>query len=144
MKLYLVQFHPEPGEKEKNLTRILEYIDKGLGAGANLICFGETALTGYELTGKLDYKELAEPIPGPATDKVAAKIKGKNCLVCFGMQELPGLFWYAAARFRGHIQCCSSNRPGWNYWNRSKTLPREFLVIEDRNYLLGRRPLQAG
>ena len=87
MKLQLVQFRPEPNDKDGNLGRILRYIDEGLAVGANLIAFGEQALVGYDLNGKIRYGELAEPIPGPVTDKVAAKIRGKNCMVLFGMPE---------------------------------------------------------
>lgn len=87
MKLQLVQFHPEPNDKDGNLDRILGYVDEGLAAGANLIAFGEQALVGYVLDGRVRYSELAEPIPGPVTDRVAAKLKGKNCLVLFGMPE---------------------------------------------------------
>ena len=87
MKLHLVQIHPEINNKEANLAKILDYVDRGLAAGANLIAFGECALVGYELGGKVKYNDLAEPIPGPATEKVAARLKGKHCLVLFGMAE---------------------------------------------------------
>ena len=87
MKLHLVQMHPELNDKEANLAKILDYVDKGLEAGANLIAFGECALLGYELMGKVDYYGLAEPIPGPTTEKIAERIKGKHCLVILGMAE---------------------------------------------------------
>ncbi|MFC2032210.1 carbon-nitrogen hydrolase family protein [Chloroflexota bacterium] len=93
MKIQLVQFHPEINEedqkagKEANLVRILDHVDKGLAAGANLIAFGEQALVGYDLAGKVKYADLAEPIPGPVTEQIQAKLKGKNCMVLLGMPE---------------------------------------------------------
>jgi len=87
MKLHLVQVHPEINNKEANLAKILDYVDRGLAAGADLIAFGECALAGYEVSGQVKYSDLAEPIPGPATQKVAARLKGRHCLVLFGMAE---------------------------------------------------------
>ncbi|MFC2032211.1 carbon-nitrogen hydrolase family protein [Chloroflexota bacterium] len=87
MKIHLVQFHPEINDKAGNLARILDYVDKGLAVGANLIAFGEQALVGYDLKSNVKYAELAEPIPGPVTNKLAAKLKGKDCLVLLGMPE---------------------------------------------------------
>lgn len=87
MKLFLVQMHPELNDKVANLEKILGWIDRGLAAGANLIAFGECVLTGYDTTGKVDYESLAETIPGPATEQITARIKGKRCLVIVGMAE---------------------------------------------------------
>ena len=87
MKLYLVQITPELGNPQANLVKILDWVDRGLSAGADLIAFGECAREGYEVTGKVDYAALAEPIPGPATEAVARRLQGKRTLVCFGMAE---------------------------------------------------------
>lgn len=87
MKLHLVQIRPELNDKRANLDKMLGYIEQGLAAGANLIAFGECALNGYEVTGKVDYEGLAEPIPGPSTLEIARRLKGKHCLVLMGMAE---------------------------------------------------------
>ncbi len=87
MKLYLVQIAPELGNPEANLATMLGWIDRGLAAGADLIAFGECAREGYDVTGKVDYAALAEPVPGPATEAVRARLKGSRSLVCFGMAE---------------------------------------------------------
>ncbi len=87
MKLYLVQITPELGNPAANLDKILNWVDRGIAAGADLIAFGECAREGYDVSGKVDYAALAETIPGPATEAVAERLKGKKTLVCFGMAE---------------------------------------------------------
>ena len=106
MKIQLVQMHPEINEKEPdlgkeaNLNKISDYVDKGLEAGANLIAFGECALVG-ENTDKIKYRDLCEPIPGPATEKIANKIRGKSTYVVFGMAEADGSCVYNSAPLIG-------------------------------------------
>ncbi|MFC1980627.1 carbon-nitrogen hydrolase family protein [Chloroflexota bacterium] len=85
MKVWLVQMQAKVNDKEANLIKILDYINQGVTSGANLIVFPELVLTGYV---RANYYELAEPIPGPATDKVANLIRGKHTYVVFGMPEV--------------------------------------------------------
>jgi predicted amidohydrolase len=101
MKLYLVQIRPEFNNPSANLAKMLDYIDRGLEAGANLIAFGECALLGYDLGGKVDYEKYAEPVPGPATSAICERLKGKHCLVTFGMAERDGDDVYNAAPLLG-------------------------------------------
>lgn len=101
MKLYLVQMRPECNNPAANLAKIMDHVDQGLAAGANLIAFGECALHGYDLGGKVDYARYAEPVPGPATDAICERIKDKHCLVTFGMAERDGDDIYNAAPLLG-------------------------------------------
>lgn len=87
MKLHLVQIQPELNNKEANLQKILDYVDNGIETGADLIAFGELALVGCDSSGVVRYNEVAEPIPGPSTEKILAKLKGTHCMVLFGMAE---------------------------------------------------------
>jgi predicted amidohydrolase len=87
MKLYLVQMHPELGDTGANQAKIIEWVERGLAAGADLIAFGECAREGYDLSGRLDYATLAETIPGPATEEIRKRLKGTKTLVCCGMAE---------------------------------------------------------
>lgn len=65
-------------DKEKNLSKALNYLDK-LGGKADIACFPELFTTGYNLdliSG--DLHKLAEPIPGETTDLLghrAAKLR---------------------------------------------------------------------
>ncbi len=87
MKLQLVQMHPELGDTTANMEKILDYVTRGVAAGADLIAFGECAREGYEISGKVDYAALAESIPGPATAEIARRLKGSRSLVLCGMAE---------------------------------------------------------
>jgi len=93
--------HPELNDKKANLAKILDYVDRGLEAGADLIAFGECALTGYELTGQVDYGALAESVPGLATEQIVRRIGGRRALVLFGMAERAGGDVYNAAPLVG-------------------------------------------
>lgn len=87
MKLYLVQMQPKINDKRTNLDKMLGYVSLGLAAGANLIAFGECALSGYDTTGLVDYEGLAETVPGPATEAISRLLNGRRCLVLLGMPE---------------------------------------------------------
>jgi predicted amidohydrolase len=100
MRIHLVQMAAKSNDKSTNLGKILRYVEEGLSKGANLIIFGELALNGYDLSG-VNYRELAEPIPGPSTEAVAKCISGKNCYVVFGMAESDRGFVYNAAPLIG-------------------------------------------
>lgn len=100
MRIHLVQMNVQVNDREANLKKILDYVDRGLSAEANLIVFGECALVGYDFEA-VNYKDLAEPIPGPATEKVAEMIAGRNCYVVFGMAESDGGFVYNSAPLIG-------------------------------------------
>jgi predicted amidohydrolase len=97
MKLYLVQMHPALGDTTANLAKIIDWVDRGLAAGADLIAFGECAREGYELSGQVDYATLAETIPGPATRDIQRRLQGTKTLVCCGMAERAGDDVYNAA-----------------------------------------------
>jgi predicted amidohydrolase len=101
MKLYLVQMHPALGDTIANLAQIIDWVDRGLAAGADLIAFGECAREGYELSGQVDYAALAETIPGPATRDIQRRLKGTKTLVCCGMAERAGDDVYNAAPLLG-------------------------------------------
>jgi len=101
MKLYLVQMQPELGDTSANLAKIIDWVEKGLAVGADLIAFGECACEGYELSGKVDYAALAETIPGPATGEIQRRLKGSRTLVCCGMAERVGDDVYNSAPLIG-------------------------------------------
>lgn len=48
MKLFAAQFQPTPGDVDANLNKHLALIELGQQSGADLICFPELSLTGYE------------------------------------------------------------------------------------------------
>ncbi|EDT75926.1 carbon-nitrogen hydrolase family protein [Clostridium butyricum] len=92
INLSLVTFNAVWGDKEKNLNRILGYIECAARKGSHFVVFPEMSLTGYGDEGEKEKKDkmqslLAETIPGPSTDKVAEACKKYDIYVVFGMPE---------------------------------------------------------
>lgn len=87
-----VNFAPSWGNKEKNLSKILEYTEAAGRQGVQLLVFPETALTGYdveeqEVREERMHRKLAEKTPGSATDAVAELAAKYDMYVIFGMAE---------------------------------------------------------
>lgn len=74
-------------DKEGNLARILERLNTAARAGARIIVFPECALTGYGYTSVEEAQPLAERVPGPSTEKIAAAASQLGCTVIVGMLE---------------------------------------------------------
>lgn len=93
MKIATVNFPAVWGDKKRNLSRILDYIDIAGREGVQMLIFPETALTGYDVeAGDMPVEErmhrrLAETIPGNATDRVCELSKKYDMYVVFGMAE---------------------------------------------------------
>lgn len=92
INLSVVTFNAVWGDKEKNLNRILGYIECAARKGSHFVVFPEMSLTGYDDEGEKEKKDkmqslLAETIPGPSTDKVAEACKKYDIYVVFGMPE---------------------------------------------------------
>jgi len=86
IKLALAQMSCAIGEKETNLEKMEELVTKAKEQSAELIIFPELCLTGY--TNRDQFYELAETVPGAATERIE-KIARRNGLhVVFGMPEL--------------------------------------------------------
>lgn len=99
MKIWLVQMKSELNDKQANLDKILSYMGKAAKAGVDLVALPELCLTGYVCRDK--FYDHAEPIPGPATDKIAEAAARGNMYVVFGMPELKGTIIYNSAVFIG-------------------------------------------
>lgn len=92
MTLSVVTFHAFWGEKEKNLNRIMGYIECAAKRGSDMIVFPEMALTGYDDEAETPKKQkmqfrLAETIPGPATEKIAELTRRYGIYAILGMPE---------------------------------------------------------
>lgn len=81
-----VNFRPRFGEIADNLERIEAWVAELAGRGANLICFPELAVTGYDRTEAI--RDLAQPVPGPAADRLAAMAQRWRVEVLAGLPEV--------------------------------------------------------
>jgi predicted amidohydrolase len=83
-------------DKDANLSRYLEFIDRASQEGVRLLVFPEESLQGY-IYGldhtfteeELDYfHRSAEPVPGPTTRLLAERAMERNMYIVFGMTEV--------------------------------------------------------
>jgi beta-ureidopropionase len=79
-------------DREENLLRALGSMGKARDAGADLVVFPELALDRffpqYQVCGWAD--SVAEPIPGPTTDRIAARARELSLVTVFNLYERDG------------------------------------------------------
>ena len=91
MRLALIQM--SSGEdREENLERALTHLKEAAHAGAELAIYPEVVLNRFFPATRrnvcpLPVDDLAEPVPGPTTDRVAALAKELGVVVVFNLYE---------------------------------------------------------
>ena len=85
IKIALAQTSSKRENKQANLQKIEKYSLKAKEQAADLVIFPELALTGYVIRDQI--YELAETIPGPATQTIEAIAKKTGLHIVFGMPE---------------------------------------------------------
>jgi len=85
INIALAQIKCDLGDKEKNIEKMENYVNKASEKGAQLVIFPEMSLTGYTIRD-LVY-ELAESVPGKSTAKLEKVTKEKGVYMVFGMPE---------------------------------------------------------
>src|SRR5262245_13803507 len=73
------------GNVQANLDQFEQLIGEAAALGARLVCFPELALVGYSTHA--DVLNAAQPIPGPATERVAQIARRHQVYVSAGMAE---------------------------------------------------------
>jgi predicted amidohydrolase len=87
MRIGFFQFAPRFGQPEHNLDALAEAVS---GARADLIVAPELALSGYLFARKGEVEQMAEEIPGPATDRLTLAAAQANCHLVVGLAERSG------------------------------------------------------
>ena len=89
MRIALAQLSAGP-DRSANLARALETMTAAKRAGAELIAFPEVILDRFfpQMPGDREALKLAEPIPGPLSDAVAAKARELKLVTVFNLYEL--------------------------------------------------------
>ncbi len=85
-----VQMDVRLGDVPANLAALRERLREAAGRGARLVVFPECALTGYGFRDKAEARPYAEPLPGPASDAVAADCRELGAWAAFGLLERDG------------------------------------------------------
>ncbi len=71
MRIALVQMRSAKGAPQRNLERMLDYLDEAHEKGADLVCFPEASIGGY---GDPDrWREGVLSWDGPLTDRVGPR-----------------------------------------------------------------------
>ncbi|HEY1379159.1 MAG TPA: carbon-nitrogen hydrolase family protein [Gemmataceae bacterium] len=84
-----------------NLAAVRAKLRDAAHHGAQLVVFPECALSGYCFASKDEARRAAEPLPGPATDALAADCRELNVWAVVGLLERAGDRLYNAAALVG-------------------------------------------
>jgi N-carbamoylputrescine amidase len=89
VRLALAQLAASP-DRAANLARVLDVMGEARRAGADLIVFPEVILDRFfpQVPGDHKALELAEPIPGPTTDRIAERARELGLVTVFNLYEL--------------------------------------------------------
>ena len=98
VRLAAVHFRPSGRSSQANCEEFAPLIDQAAKRGADLVVLGET-LTYYG-TGK-SFAEIAEPVPGPATEYFGALSKKHGLYIVAGLLERDGHLIYNVAVLLG-------------------------------------------
>jgi predicted amidohydrolase len=85
-----VQMDSRLGDKAGNLAAVRARLAEAADAGARLAVFPECVLTGYCFASRAEVAAVAEPVPGPSTDAVAADCARRNVWAIYGLIESAG------------------------------------------------------
>ena len=81
MRVHIEQMKPVLGDREKNLLKMLEAIDKGIASGEELIVFPELCLNGYVLED-LVFETAIKDVPEILLEK------SREISIIFGAVEM--------------------------------------------------------
>ncbi len=89
MRIALAQLAAGP-DRAINLARALDTMTAARQAGADLIAFPEVILDRFfpQVPGDREALKLAEPIPGPTSDAIAARARELGLVTVFNLYEL--------------------------------------------------------
>jgi predicted amidohydrolase len=91
VKIACIQMEPIVGEKEKNLAKTLEMIERAADNGARLIVLPELCNSGYVFNTREEAFALAEEVPAGPTCEAWIKLAGKRRLhIVAGIDERAG------------------------------------------------------
>jgi len=96
VRIALAQVEPATRDTTANLAMFDDYLERAAAMGAHLVVFPELALTGYACGDA--FFEVAELVPGPSTDHLAATARKLGLHAIWGMPErgLPGIVYNSA------------------------------------------------
>lgn len=94
IRIALCQTFCIDSDREGNFRRIEHAMDTAAEQKSQLACFPETAVLGWV---NPDAHQLADPIPGPTSDRVAALARKRKMMIAIGLCEKQGDKLYDSA-----------------------------------------------
>ncbi|MDK9628491.1 nitrilase-related carbon-nitrogen hydrolase [Propionibacterium freudenreichii] len=88
VKVATVHFEPEEGAVAANRADLVRLAKEAAREGAKIIVFPEMATSGYSFFSRAEIATVAETIPGPSTNALAAVADRYNAYIAFGMPQL--------------------------------------------------------
>jgi N-carbamoylputrescine amidase len=85
IRIAAVIFNSVVGQVQRNLDKMLPWIEKAKAEGADLICFPELNVTGYSTDPAI--KDSAESIPGPISQQLEHMARTHQMVILAGMAE---------------------------------------------------------
>ena len=85
IRIAAIVSNAEVGNTVKNLKQMADWVRKAAEKKASIVCFPEMAITGYHV--RKEITEVAEPVPGPATDYLLNLAKDKEITILAGLPE---------------------------------------------------------
>jgi predicted amidohydrolase len=89
MKIALLQIDSEQKNIAGNMKKLVARVEGAAKDGANLMVSCELGLSAF-LFSREEYLSVAQTIPGPATEEIAAAARTANAYVIFGLPEREG------------------------------------------------------
>ena len=97
MRVAVAQIEPALGDRERNLGVCLGRLEEAAAAGAALLVLPECSIPGYVFESAEEALPLAEEIPGPSTEALAAACARLGMHVVCGLLEPDGADLFNAA-----------------------------------------------
>lgn len=110
MKIAGVQMDIRLAQIDRNLENMTALLREARRAGASLAIFPECAVTGYCHDSPEAARAVAQPIPGPATERLCRACAELDCYAVFGMLEAGGKTIFNAAVLAGPSGLVASYR----------------------------------
>jgi predicted amidohydrolase len=85
-RVALAQLNADVGNSAANLDRAMAYVARAAEARADVVLYPEFYLEGYRADEQL--ARIAEPIPGPATERLTATAREYDLYIVMGMARL--------------------------------------------------------
>lgn len=89
-RVAVVQTEPHLGQVDRNLARIEAEMARLASQDVALAVFPECAVTGYVYTGRTEALAVAEPVPGPISERLATMCRHQDLYAVVGMLECVG------------------------------------------------------